>query len=73
MSVQHERLIELCNELRLGGIADAVSGAGPDRGRKAHFVYRLPRGATGRRARIASGAGTRNVRAGGRLPGDQDA
>ena len=51
----------------------AVSGAGPDRGRKAHFVYRLPGGVTGRRARIAPGAGARDVRAGGRLSGDQDA
>jgi DNA replication protein DnaC len=52
MSVQHERLIDLCNETPARRGRGAVSGAGAKRRRKEHFVYRLSRGVAGRRARM---------------------
>jgi hypothetical protein len=71
MSVQHERLIALCNELRLGGIAEQYPALAQPRPKSA---LRLPTSSrvAGRRAGSAPGAGARNVRAGGRRPCDQD-
>ncbi len=69
MSLQHQRVVELCNELRLGGIAAQYPALAQKAAAQQTSFTDFVEQFAGRRARIAPGAGARDVRTGGRLPG----
>jgi hypothetical protein len=72
MSIQHQRVVELCNELRLGGVAAQYSALAQNAADKhtsfTDFVEELLSRSVSR-----AGAGPRDVRARRWLPRDQDA
>ena len=61
MNIQHQRVVELCNELRLGGVAAQYTALAQKGLREGHLVHGLRRGAAHRRARVTPSAGAREM------------
>ena len=74
MSIQHERVLELCNELRLGGVAAQYTAlaqqAAEKRSSFTDFAEELLTAERG--ARIATSAGARDVCTHRRVPRGKD-
>ena len=73
MDIQRQRVLELCNEFRLGGVNAQYTALAEKSGQEAQLIHRLPRGTPDREALVTPRAGPRDVRTHRVLPSDQDA
>src|SRR5215472_10834456 len=52
MDIQRQRVLELCNEFRLGGVNAPYTALAEKSGREAQLIHRLPRGTPDREALV---------------------